>query len=98
FDSLAIRAAGADSNLVMPTRHLSYFTRSSVQRLCDLAGMQLLWFRTAGIDIGDIMAWQESRGMPRHLSLWPRLSYHMQPADDALQVGNHLRFMAVAGG
>ncbi len=37
FDSLAIRAAQAESNLVMPTRHLSYFTRRSVYRLCELA-------------------------------------------------------------
>jgi 2-polyprenyl-3-methyl-5-hydroxy-6-metoxy-1,4-benzoquinol methylase len=98
FDSLAIRAAGAESNLVMPTRHLSYFTRTSVQRLCELAGMRLLWFRTAGIDIGDIMAWQENRGMPRDLSLWQSLSDTLQPAIDALQIGNHLRFMAVADG
>jgi 2-polyprenyl-3-methyl-5-hydroxy-6-metoxy-1,4-benzoquinol methylase len=98
FDSLAIRAAGAESNLVMPTRHLSYFTRTSVQRLCELAGMRLLWFRTAGIDIGDIMAWQESRGLPRDLPLWQSLSDSLQPAIDSLQIGNHLRFMAAAVG
>ncbi len=94
FESLAISAARAESNLVMPTRHLSYFTRTSVQRLCELTGMRLLWYRTAGIDIGDIMAWQESRGMPRNLSLWQSLSDTLQPAIDALQIGNHLRFMA----
>jgi 2-polyprenyl-3-methyl-5-hydroxy-6-metoxy-1,4-benzoquinol methylase/Zn ribbon nucleic-acid-binding protein len=96
FDSLAIRASGAESNLVMPTRHLSYFTRSSVQRLCALTGMKLLWYRTAGIDIGDLMAWYESRGMPRDLPLWQSISDTLQPAIDALQAGNHLRFMAAA--
>jgi SAM-dependent methyltransferase len=97
FDSLAIRATRADSNLVMPTRHLSYFTRSSVERLCTLAGLRLGWFRTAGIDIGDIMAWCESRDMPRDLQLWQRLSDALQPALDDLAVGNHLRFLAHAG-
>lgn len=95
FTSLAITAARADSNLVMPTRHLSYFTRSSVHRLCTLAGMRLLWFKTAGIDIGDLMAWCESRGMQRDLPLWQRLSDALQPALDQLEVGNHLRFIAV---
>jgi 2-polyprenyl-3-methyl-5-hydroxy-6-metoxy-1,4-benzoquinol methylase len=94
FDSLAIRACRAESNLVMPTRHLSYFTRSSVRKLCGLAGMELMWFRTAGIDIGDIMAWCESRGMQRDLKLWQDLSDTLQPALDGLEVGNHLRFMA----
>ena len=95
FTSLAITAAKADSNLVMPTRHLSYFTKSLVQRLCTLAGMRLLWFKTAGIDIGDMMSWCESRGTQRDLHLWQRLSDALQPAIDALEVGNHLRFMAV---
>jgi SAM-dependent methyltransferase len=94
FDSLAIRAARGESNLVMPTRHLSYFTRSSVERLCALAGMRLLWFRTAGIDVGDLMAWYERRGMVRNLTLWQSLSDTLQPALDELEVGNHLRFMA----
>jgi 2-polyprenyl-3-methyl-5-hydroxy-6-metoxy-1,4-benzoquinol methylase len=97
FDSLAITTTRAESNLVMPTRHLSYFTRRSVQRLCELAGMRILWFATAGIDIGDLMSWCESRGMPRDLPLWQSLSDALQPAIDTLQVGNHLRFMAVAG-
>lgn len=96
FDSLAIRACRAESNLVMPTRHLSYFTRSSVCKLCELAGMELMWFRAAGIDIGDIMAWCESRGMQRDLKLWQDLSDRLQPALDGLEVGNHLRFMARA--
>lgn len=96
FDSIAIRAARAESNLVMPTRHLSYFTKSSVQRLCALAGMRLLWFNTAGIDIGDLMSWYESHGMPRDLQHWQQLSDMLQPAIDELQVGNHLRFMATA--
>ena len=98
FTSLAISTARAESNLVMPTRHLSYFTRSSVLRLCALAGMKLLWFSTAGIDIGDLMAWYESRGMPRNLPLWQSISDTMQPAIDALQAGNHLRFMAAVEG
>ena len=96
FDSLAIKTQKADSNLVMPTRHLSYFTKSSVRKLCSVAGMKLLWFRTAGIDIGDLMAWYESQGMSRDLSLWQNLSNTLQPAIDALEVGNHLRFMASA--
>jgi 2-polyprenyl-3-methyl-5-hydroxy-6-metoxy-1,4-benzoquinol methylase len=98
FDSVAIRAAGADSNLVMPTRHLSYFTRSSVEKLCALVGLRLLWFKTAGIDVGDIMSWYESRGMQRDLPLWQGISDSLQPAIDDLGVGNHLRFMAVGGG
>ena len=76
----------------MPTRHLSYFTRSSVCKLCELAGMELMWFRAAGIDIGDIMAWCESRGMQRDLKLWQDLSDRLQPALDGLEVGNHLVF------
>jgi 2-polyprenyl-3-methyl-5-hydroxy-6-metoxy-1,4-benzoquinol methylase len=96
FDSLAISAARAESNLVMPTRHLSYFTRSSVHRLCTLAGLRLLWFRTAGIDIGDLMSWRESQGAPRDLPLWQSLSDALQPALDELQVANHLRFLAAA--
>jgi 2-polyprenyl-3-methyl-5-hydroxy-6-metoxy-1,4-benzoquinol methylase len=96
FDSIAIRASRAESNLVMPTRHLSYFTKSSVQKLCALAGMKLMWFKTAGIDIGDMMSWYESRGMQRELQLWQNISDTLQPAIDELQVGNHLRFMAVA--
>lgn len=97
FDSVAIRASQAESNLVMPTRHLSYFTKRSVHKLCTLAGMELMWFKTAGIDIGDIMAWYESRGMQRDLSLWQKMSDTLQPAIDELEVGNHLRFMAAAG-
>ena len=94
FDSLAIRATGAASNLVMPTRHLSYFSRSSVHKLCELSGMKLLWFRTAGLDVGDLMSWFESRGMQRNLAQWQQFSDTLQPALDQLGVGNHLRFMA----
>jgi 2-polyprenyl-3-methyl-5-hydroxy-6-metoxy-1,4-benzoquinol methylase len=96
FDSIAITVSRAESNLVMPTRHLSYFTKESAHKLCALAGLRLMWFKTAGIDIGDIMSWYENRGMPRDLQLWQRLSDTVQPAIDELQVGNHLRFMAVA--
>jgi 2-polyprenyl-3-methyl-5-hydroxy-6-metoxy-1,4-benzoquinol methylase len=95
FASLAITASRAQSNLVMPTRHLSYFTRSSVERLCALAGMKLSWFKTAGIDVGDLMSWCESLGAQRDLELWQKLSDALQPAIDELQVGNHLRFLAV---
>ncbi len=94
FESLAIGAQTSESNLVMPTRHLSYFNRSSVEELCRRGGVQLMWFRTCGIDIGDLMAWQESKGMPRDLQLWQRLSDTLQPAIDSLGAGNHLRFMA----
>ena len=79
FDSARDQSGQAESNLVMPTRHLSYFTKRSVHRLCALAGMELLWFKTAGIDIGDIMSWRESRGMPRDLRLWQRRRMRCSP-------------------
>ena len=70
---------GVETSSASPTRHLSYFARSSVDKLCELAGLKLSWFRTAGIDIGDIMSWSESHAMPRDLALWQRLSDALQP-------------------
>ncbi len=41
------------------------------------------------------MAWRESHGMQRDLKQWQQLSDALQPAIDALEVGNHLRFLAL---
>jgi 2-polyprenyl-3-methyl-5-hydroxy-6-metoxy-1,4-benzoquinol methylase len=86
FNSVAIQAAKFESNLVLPTSHLSY--------LCELSKLQLLWYATAGIDVGDIMSWQEFHGMPKDLIQWQKLSDQLQPAFDQLLVGNHMRFVA----
>jgi 2-polyprenyl-3-methyl-5-hydroxy-6-metoxy-1,4-benzoquinol methylase len=92
FDSVGISVMRDRSNLVVPSRHLTYFNRQSISVLANLAKMRVDWFETAGIDIGDIKSlFEPMEERPADNELWQQLSDAVQPVIDKAGLGNHLR-------
>lgn len=91
FDSLAIKVMKAESNLIMPAEHLSYFTEGSIKSLSALSGMELIYFKTKGIDVGDLKSYYEFKGELELKKACENLYDIIQPVIDASESGNHLR-------
>jgi 2-polyprenyl-3-methyl-5-hydroxy-6-metoxy-1,4-benzoquinol methylase len=91
-DSFAVGVAGAKSNLVAPTSHLTYFNKTSVYKLAEKTKLKVTFFETCGIDIGDMMALSEWRGVASiSAEKWQILADTLQPHIDSMGLGNHLR-------
>ncbi len=93
FDSLAINVMKENSNLITPAEHLTYFTRKSVEKIAEQTDMELVWFKTCGIDLGDLKGFYEWKGDQALSDACERLYDLIQPVVDAAQSGNHLRFI-----
>jgi 2-polyprenyl-3-methyl-5-hydroxy-6-metoxy-1,4-benzoquinol methylase len=92
IDSFAIAVAGAKSNLVIPTSHLTYFNRASIYKLAEKTKLEVTHFETCGIDIGDMKAFSEWGGITSVSSeKWQALADALQPHIDSMELGNHLR-------
>ena len=91
FDSLSIGVAREHSNLVCPTEHLTYFTEKSIRVLSERVGLELVYFKTCGIDLGDLKSYFEWKGR-NDISLACKELYDIiQPVVDQAGAGNHLR-------
>lgn len=93
FDSVALDIMKEESNLVCPTDHLTYFTQKSVIHLAARAGLSLVYYRTCGIDMGDIKSYFESKGKPHLSEACAELYDKLQPVIDQAGAGNHMRFI-----
>lgn len=91
FDSVAIQALKDYSNLIMPAEHLSYFTYESVVKLCELTNTELVSYETKGIDIGDLMGYENYLGNLERANFFKESYDLLQPTIDASNSGNHLR-------
>ncbi|MGE7110294.1 class I SAM-dependent methyltransferase [Lysinibacillus sp. NPDC047702] len=91
FDSVAIQTMKDKSNLVMPAEHLSYFNEKSVEVLAELSDMDLNYFETKGIDLGDLKAFYEYSNQPNLAESCETLYDIIQPCIDESKSGNHLR-------
>ena len=93
FDSLAISIQKELSNLIIPGEHLTYFTKSSVEHLAKVTDMDLGYYVTCGIDMGDLKSFYELQGDFQIADACSYFYDKIQPFIDASQSGNHMRFI-----
>lgn len=93
FDSLAIDVMKEHSNLISPVGHLTYFSEKSVTFLSQNSGMNLIYFKTKGIDLGDVKSYYEYIGECELERACEKLYDTLQPLVDESGAGNHLRFI-----
>lgn len=93
FDSFAISVMRELSNLIVPAEHLLYFTYDSVNFLAQKSKMELVYYATKGIDLGDCKAFYELQGDTLMATACVRLYDAVQPVIDSSNSGNHMRFI-----
>jgi len=77
-------------NNVTPPIHLHYFNERSITKLAHNS-LSLIYFKTAGLDIGDIFAYERDNG-DRKFSKFLYDNYQiLQTFLDNMEYGNHLR-------
>lgn len=93
FDSYAVSKMKEDSNMVTPADHLMYFNRSSIEYLAEKLDVELLFFQTKGIDMGDLKSYYEAKGDMNISNFYNSFADEMQPMIDSSASGNHIRFI-----
>jgi 2-polyprenyl-3-methyl-5-hydroxy-6-metoxy-1,4-benzoquinol methylase len=93
FDSLSIYVMKEHSNLIAPAEHLTYFTKKSVEVLAQKTDMKITYFRTCGIDLGDLKSFYEYNACHELSESCQQLYGCIQPIVDASGAGNHMRFI-----
>lgn len=93
YDSVAIQQMKEYSNLIMPAEHLSYFTKDTVYKLAQLTNMDVAYYVTKGIDIGDLKGWADYQGNLTRATELVQLYDVLQPTIDQAEAGNHMRFV-----
>jgi len=91
FDSAAIQIMKEKSNLIMPAEHLSYFTEETVQYLAKVTDMEIKYYATKGIDLGDLKGLADFEGDFEKSKYFIEMYDILQPSIDASGNGNHLR-------
>jgi 2-polyprenyl-3-methyl-5-hydroxy-6-metoxy-1,4-benzoquinol methylase len=98
FDSLAISIMREDSNLISPAEHLTYFNEKAVLTLAQKVQLELAYYSTNGIDLGDLKSFYESLDKKDLALACNTLFNYLQPLVDAAGAGNHLRFILKMAG
>jgi len=93
FDSYGITEMKEYSSLISPPGHLHYFTQDSINKICELSGMKVLYHETRGTDIADMAALLEFRGMVIEGKLLMSQFDSLQACIDEAKCGNHMRFI-----
>jgi 2-polyprenyl-3-methyl-5-hydroxy-6-metoxy-1,4-benzoquinol methylase len=93
YDSVAIQEMKEYSNLIMPAEHLSYFTKTTVEKLTELTNMELVYYVTKGIDIGDLKSFYDYRMDVEKATVMNKMYDVLQPSIDQAGTGNHMRFI-----
>ena len=93
FDSLSIYVMKEHSNLIAPAEHLTYFTKKSAEVLAQNTEMKITYFKTCGIDLGDLKSFYEYNACPELSMACQELYGSIQPLVDASGSGNHMRFI-----
>ena len=89
-NSIAFDYMMEKQNLVTPPIHLHYFNKKSIEKLGDKP-LSLIYFKTAGLDIGDIYAYERDKGN-KELAHFLYDNYQsLQTFFDEKGSGNHLR-------
>jgi len=91
FDSLAISIMKEHSNLIVPLEHLVYFTKDSIIKLAEKSKMEVLNYKTNGIDMGDLKAYYNFLKDSKMAFACSKLYDYLQPVIDLAEAGNHLR-------
>ena len=92
FDSLSVHIMKEAHNIIVPAEHLMYFTKRSVEVMTERAGLNLVYFKTCGIDLGDLKSYYEWRGEDAAARVCKDMYDLVQPVVDNAGAGNHLRF------
>jgi 2-polyprenyl-3-methyl-5-hydroxy-6-metoxy-1,4-benzoquinol methylase len=91
FDSLSSHVMRDESNHVTPCEHLTYFTEDSIRTLAKRTNFSVEYFRTCGIDLGDLKSYYEWKGDKALALACAKLYDVIQPVIDGANAGNHLR-------
>jgi 2-polyprenyl-3-methyl-5-hydroxy-6-metoxy-1,4-benzoquinol methylase len=72
FDSFGIRVMGNRSSIIDPTEHIILYTLRSLRFLAARFGYQVVYTETAGLDVQNILAMNDSTGSdrPPFLTTW----------------------------
>ncbi len=93
FDSLSVHITKEFSNIISPPAHLIYFNEKTVHLLSEESGLKLIYYRTCGIDLGDLKSYYEWNGEYNLASSCNELYNIIQPVIDESGAGNHMRFI-----
>jgi 2-polyprenyl-3-methyl-5-hydroxy-6-metoxy-1,4-benzoquinol methylase len=93
FDSVSNCIMREASNLIAPAEHLFYFTKDAVNILAERSKMEIAYYTTKGIDLGDMKAYYESKGDAAMAHACTRFYDVLQPVIDESGSGNHMRFI-----
>ena len=91
YESVAVKVQGEGANMIYPGQHLHHFTRRSIEKLAESAGMTLHAYSTKGLDIGDIYAYEKHRGNKQTASFLLANAALLQSVIDASECANHMR-------
>ncbi len=89
-DSVAFDYMKENQNLVSPPIHLHYFNKKSINFL-GKKNFSLIYFRTAGLDVGDIYAYERDLGDKKFSKFLFKNYKSIQTFYDNIGFGNHLR-------
>ena len=89
-NSIAFDYMREKQNLVSPPIHLHYFNKKSIELLGDKK-FSLIYFETAGLDIGDMYAYERDQGNKKFANFLYKKSQILQTFCDYTNSGNHLR-------
>jgi len=90
FDSFSVRVMREHSSIVDGTEHVVLFNHTSLKKLGDRAGLQVVHTETRGLDIHSITAYQSYLGQEPNPFLEQRLD-ELQAMIDAAHCADYLR-------
>ena len=79
-----------NQNLISPPIHIHYFNKKSIIELCKKK-FSLIYFKTAGLDIGDMYAFERDLGDKKFAKFLYKNHQNLQTMLDNSSLGNHLR-------
>ena len=89
-DSVAFKQMRENQNLISPPIHIHYFNKKSIIELCKKK-FSLIYFKTAGLDIGDMYAFERDLGDKKFAKFLYKNHQNLQTMLDNSSLGNHLR-------
>lgn len=91
LDSVAISEMKEYSNLIMPAKHLVYFTYETLKKITDLTDMEMIYYKTKGIDMGDLRGFADYVGDESKSKFYTESYDLFQLVIDEANSDNHLR-------
>lgn len=93
FDSFGVKVARENSNLVSPGAHLMLFTEKSMKLALEKSGFEIVYYKTYGLDIDDILSLKKVNDKNENIFLndWKE---ELQAIIDAANCGTYMRVIA----